>query len=438
MRESPQQEKDKKSIMRKLLKKILSSDYTLSVAVKLFTAAIGIVSSAYCTRFLGVQYKGDYSYITQMVNIAVLILNMGIYQSYSYNYKKYGPSITQKYINICFLQFVILICIAGVLIVATRDMLFSMVVILVPFNILRMQYSNIVLIEKIRLNFMMNAFNTVLLTICYAMLYYFATPSIVYIIGATVLIDIITVGSYAIGLRVVPKAWDIDFGFLNSILRFGFIPMLSGLLSTINYRVDILFLKHIGLPEELSYYSLAAGLIGYVWMLPDAFKSVLFSKSGKKFDRENILFSSQISSMFILLCFVGFAILGKFLLRLVYGEEFIYSYGVTLLLIIGAFSMSLYKITGVVLVSQGRRIAHFVTLVISAVVNVLLNILLIPRMGMYGAAIASVFSYTICGLILLLYFCKLYNMNVKNFVIPTKDTIDKLKAILKLRRNNAI
>ena len=65
-------------------------------------------------------------------------------------------------------------------------------------------------------------------------------------------------------------------------------------------------------------------------------------------------------------------------------------------------------------------------------VNVLLNILLIPRIGMYGAAIASVFSYTICGLILLLYFCKLYNMNVMNFVIPSKDTIDKLRATIKL------
>ena len=348
--------------MRKIIRKIFSIDYTLSVAVKLFTAAIGIVSSAYCTRFLGVQYKGDYSYITQMVNIAVLILNLGIYQSYSYNYKKYGPSITQKYINICFLQFIILSCIAGVLIATTRDLLFSMIVILVPFNILRTQYSNIVLIEKIRLNFIMNVFNTVLLTICYAMLYYFVTPSIVYIIGATVLIDIITVGSYAIGLKVVPKAWDIDYDFLKSILRFGFIPMLSGLLSTINYRVDILFLKHIGIPEELSYYSLASGLIGYVWMLPDAFKTVLFSKSGKKFDRENILFSSQFSSMFILLCFVGFAFVGKFFIRIIYGEEFVYSYGVTLLLIIGAFSMSFFKIIGIVLVSQGRRIAHFVTL----------------------------------------------------------------------------
>ncbi len=421
--------------MKKLIKRFFSSDYTLSVAVKLASAAIGIVCSAYCTRFLGVKYKGEYNYIAQIANIVVLILNMGIYQSYSYNYKKYGPSITQKYINICFCQFVILLGISGILIITTHDMQLSMIVILVPFNILKLQYGNIVLIEKIRLNFFLTVFNAVFLTVCYAVLYYCATPSIIYVVGLTVVVDIITIVFYIFGMKVVPKAWDIDFAFLKSVLVFGFIPMLSGLLSTINYHIDIIFLKQIGLPEELSYYSLATNIINYVWMIPDAFKTVLFSKSGKKFDKQNTLFSSQISSLFIFVCFVGFAVFGKFILSFLYGEEFIYSYGVTLLLIIGAFSMSFYKITGVVLVSQGRRIAHFVTLAISAVANLILNIILIPGMGMYGAAIASVCSYSICGFVLLIYFCRLFGMNAIHFIIPSAETVKALKNQLRSKKN---
>ena len=250
--------------MKKLIKKFFGSDYTLSVAVKIASAAIGIVCSAFCTRFLGVKYKGDYNYIAQIANILVLVLNMGIYQSYSYNYKKYGPSITQKYINICFCQFVILLGVSILLIVITRDMLLSMILILVPFNVLKLQYGNIVLIEKIRLNFFLTVFNTVFLTVSYAILYFCASPSIVYVVGLTVIVDIITVVFYIFGLKVVPKAWDIDIAFLKSALLFGLIPMLSGLLSTINYHIDIIFLKQIGLPEELSYYSLATNIINYV------------------------------------------------------------------------------------------------------------------------------------------------------------------------------
>ena len=428
MQEFLQREKDKYVYMRKI-KKIFSSDYTLSVAVQLFTAIIGIVSSAFCTRFLGVRYKGDYNYIYQIANIAVLVLNMGIYQSYSYNYKKYGPSILKKYIDICFLQFFILLIIAGVLIVTTNDILISLIAVLVPFSIIRLQIGNIVLIEKIRLSFYLTILTSIIQTICHIVLFYCVTPGIVYVIAVNIFINIISIVIFIFHVKVVPQIWNIDFAFLKSILRFGFIPMLSAFLATLNYRVDIIFLKQIGLPDELSYYSLATGLISYVWMIPDAFKSVLYSKSGKKFDRESILFSSQISSAFIIVCLGGFAVFGKFLLELLYGKEFVPSYGVTILLIAGAFSMSFYKILGVVLISQGRRIAHFVSLAISATVNVILNIILIPQIGMYGAAIASVCSYTICGLILLLYFCKLYNMNIIWFIVPSMETIKTIKQV---------
>lgn len=424
--------------MARWIQRVLSSDYTISVAVKLLTAFLGIISSAFSTRFLGVEYKGDYNYISQVANIIVLVLNLGIYQSYSYNYKKYGSSIKEKYVNICLCQFIILLVIAGLLIATIHDMLLSLILILVPFNIIKLQYSNIVLIEKIRLNFLLTVINSALLTISYALLYFLATPNLVFVIGLTVLIDVFTVLFYSIGLKIVPRFWNVDFAFLKQIIRFGIIPMLSTLLATVNYHIDIIFLKQIGLPEELSYYSLATNIISFVWMIPDAFKSVLYSKSGKKFDRDNILFSSQISSIFILLCLVGFTLLGRFLLGFVYGTEFVSSYGVTILLIIGAFSMSFYKITGVVLVSQGRRIAHFVSLAISAIVNVILNIILIPAMGMYGAAIASVFSYSICGLILLLYFCKLYNMNPIQFVIPSKGTIRAIKTGLFTKRKKTL
>ena len=409
--------------MIRKIKKILNNDYSLSVIVKLITAVIGVISSSFSTRFLGIQYKGDYGYISQVANIVVLILNLGIYQSFSYNYKRYGKEIINKYVNICYFQFCLLLLVAGGILLVVKDSLLTMIVILVPFNILKLQYGNIILIDKIKLHFGVAVLNSVITTICYIALYYFATPSIFYVVLVLILGDVVAVLCYTIGLKIVPKIWKTDFNFMGSVLRFGFIPMLSGLLATINYHIDVIFLKHIGIPEELSYYSLAAGLITYVWMIPDAFKSVLFSKSGKKFDKENIQFSSQFCSIYIFLCFIGFAVLGKFIIEFLYGAEFVNSYGVVLLLIIGAFSMSFFKLLGIVLVSQGRRIAHFTTLAISAVINVILNFILIPVMGMYGAAIASVCSYTVCGVFLLVYFCRLYKMPILQLILPTKDTV---------------
>ncbi len=412
--------------MIKRIREILKSDYSLSVVSKVAIAVIGVFSSAFSTRYLGVMYKGDYGYITHIAGIIVLVLNLGIYQSYSVNYKKYGRDIIHKYVNICFLQFAVLLAAMILLMSTVRDPLFCMIVLLVPFNILKLQYGNIVLIENIRLSLWMNIFNSAATALAYLCLYLWADPGIIWVVAVTVAADLVTVIIYSIKLDIVPRIGQVDFPFLWSVLKFGLIPMISSVLVTINYSIDIIFLKKIGIPQELSYYTLAASIVNYVWLLPDAFKSVLFSKSAKKLDRENIEFSSQVSSGFIILCLAGFAAFGKWLLNVFYGAEFVNSYGVTLILITGAFSMSLFKLLGVVLVSQGKRMVHFISLIISAIINILLNALLIPRMGMYGAGIASVCSYTICGVILVVYFCRLYSMQVHRLLFLSRENLRKI------------
>ena len=416
--------------MKQTIKTIFNNEYSLSIISKVLTAIIGIVSSAFSTRYLGIQYKGDYAYISHVASIIVLILNMGIYQSYSYNYKAIGKGILKKYTDICFLQFVIFVLIMAVLLAIIKDPLICLILLLVPFNVLKMQYMNIGLIENIRLSLWLNVFNGILTAICYMALFFWASPNVLYVVLLTIAVDIITILICCIKLGEAPKIWEIDVPFFKSVLRFGFIPMLSALLATINYSIDIIFLKQMGLPEELSLYSLAASIVNYVWLIPDAFKSVLFSKSAKSFDVEGIEFSSQISISFIALCFISFAVAGTPVLRIVYGADFVGAYGPTLLLIAGAFSMSIYKIIGIVLVSQGKRIAHFISLAISSIVNVVLNCILIPRYGMYGAGIASVCSYTVCGAVLLIHFCRLYSIPARRLVFPSKKTITRLKALV--------
>ena len=413
------------------IKKILNNDYTLSVATKVTTALVGVVSSVFSTRYLGVQFKGDYAYVVNIANLLVLILNMGIYQSYSYNYKTIGKSILKKYTDICFLQFFILLIIAVILLISVKDVLTCLIVILVPFNILMTQYQNIVLIERIRLRMFLVAFNSILLAFCYFILWAFASPSIVYVVLLTVAVDVVTVTVYSVGLKVLPRVWEVDPAFLVKVLKFGWIPMLSALFIRINYSVDIIFLKHIGIAEELSFYALAASIISHVWFIPDAFKDVLFSKSARKFDKENLLFSSQICSFFIFVCFLVFLVFGKFLIRVIFGADFVSSYGVTLLLFFGAFSMSIFKLLGIVLISQGRRIVLFISLAVSAIVNIVLNIVLIPRIGMYGAGLASVCSYSICALILLLWFCKLYSVRPLQLMVPDGGAVRFIKLRLK-------
>lgn len=411
--------------------KALNNDYFLNVICKILNLLIGFITSMFCTRYLGVVNKGIYSYIAQISQTSSIVLNLGIYQSYSYNYKKYGKETLKKYSDICFLQFVVYLAVSVLIMIFSKDTSIVLAAMLVPFNLLKSQYENIVLIEKMRFRMFIHIVDKVILTACYALLYFNVESKVFYVVAVTVFVDVFTVGVYLARLGYFPKIWQVDFTFLKSVLKFGWLPMLSLLFVTLNYSVDIFFLEHIGSAEELGYYSFAATIINYVWMLPDAFKEVLFSKSAKKLDRKNIVVSVQISLASMACCFVGFLFLGKPFIRILYGDEFLPSYSIVLILIVGAFSMAMFKLLGIVLVSQGKRSMHFISLAISVTVNIIANMWAIPRWGMHGAAWASVLSYTVCAWILIPYFCKLFDFSLKELLVPSREFFDTVKKQIK-------
>ncbi len=412
----------------------LNNDYVLNVGSKVAILFIGLVTSMFSARYLGVINKGTYAYISQISSISVTILNLGIYQSYSYNYKKLGTETLKKYSDICFFQFIVYSLVASLIAFCAKDFRIVLAVLLVPFNLLKFQYENIVIVEKIRLRMFLQVFDKIILAVAYALLYFTTESNVTYFVAVTVFVDIFNVIFYLFKLKYFPKIWQIDWRFLIEVLKFGWLPTLSLLLVKINYSVDIFFLEGMGTAEELGYYSFAVTIINYVWMLPDAFKEVLFSKSAKKFDRKSISITTQISLLSIFCCFVGFALFGKLLIKWFYGAEFILSYGLILVLIVGAFSMSIFKLLGIVLVSQGKRGMHFTSLAISAVINIAANAIAVPKYGMYGAAWASVLSYTACGWILIPYFCKLFDFSLKELFIPSKESLFGLKKLIKKSR----
>ncbi len=410
--------------------KLINNDYTLNMFSKVLTILIGVISSAFSVRFLGVVNKGVYTYITQISGIGVILCNLGVYQSYSYNFKIYGKQALKKYSDIFSFQFIVLAVMSGIICLISNDLSIVMVALLIPFNLIKTQYENIVMVENMRLRMSVYVFDQLLIAVCYAVLCFTAESNVLYVVLVTLLVDVFTVLVFIRKLHYIPKMWQIDWDLFGKTLRFGFLPMLSLLLSRVNYSIDIFFLRNMSSPEQLGQYSFAATVTEYVWMLPDAFKEVLLSKSARKFDRKNISLAVKISMAVMLVCLIGFTLFGKWLISFVYGSEYLPAYGILILLILGSFPMVIFKLLGNVLISQGKRGMHFTALAVSAVVNIIANLYAVPVYGMYGAAWASVISYTICGLFLTVYFCRLYSFSLRELMLPTKADIAGLKKLV--------
>ena len=93
--------------------------------------------------------------------------------------------------------------------------------------------------------------------------------------------DVITVVMALLRMKRMPNPMKADLRFAAKIVPFGFISMVTTLMLTLNYRVDTLMMGYMyHIPDaEIGFYSLGVSLSEYGWLIPDAFREVLFSRT---------------------------------------------------------------------------------------------------------------------------------------------------------------
>ncbi|WP_085990890.1 polysaccharide biosynthesis C-terminal domain-containing protein [Oceanobacillus senegalensis] len=417
-----------------MISKLLSNDYSLSLINKIYSMLLGLLSSIFLTRYLGVVYKGDYAYITQLVAVLTIVFGLGLNQSYSFFRRKKPNGTFEKYVNFYFSQLIIHTLLAIILgFLLSNSLLFIYVCILLPFSVLKQQMASTVTIENIRLGIKLQMFNASVRMFSFLILFLFAESSLLLPVLITVGINIISVFIYIYFLRVIPRPLNTNFTFMKEVIKFSWLPMLTSLLITFNYSIDIFFLKSMGTQIELGLYATAAGIINYFWLIPDSFKEVLASRVARKYSTKSTILTIKISVFSVFMVILAFIFFGKFAIELMYGSEFVNSYKVTIILSFGAISMVFYKMIGVVLLAEGKRWIYFIVLLISVILNIIANILTIPTLGMYGAAISSVASYSICGISFLAYYMWDKKIKIKELISITVSDIKLIGNALKRR-----
>ena len=220
------------------------------------------------------------------------------------------------------------------------------------------------------------------------------------------------------------------------IILAGIVPMLTSLLSILNYKVDVMELKWLGVENyDSGIYSVGLSLSEYVLLMSDVFKDVLFNKTAKTDNINYVNKSLRVCSTMMLIAYLCIIFFGKFIIFLVYGKSYIESYGVTLIVIFGTFSMMYFKLLGTLFVAQGKWYFYFFTLLGSVALNISCNFLLIPRIGIYGAAITSLLSYSFAGLVFITRYCNTYKLKLRDVLVVHKEDLRDIRRLLRKKSN---
>ena len=209
-----------------------------------------------------------------------------------------------------------------------------------------------------------------------------------------------------------------DLGIAKNFLKFSWPMIFSGLVVMVYMRIDQIMIKEMLGDKELGVYSSAVRLSEAWYFIPMVITSSLFPAivSAKKISKE--LYYSRLQNLYTFMVWMSIAIaipmtfLSDWLVMLLYGEAYI---GAGKILMIQTWA-GVFVFLGVAssswLTSENLQIIAFYRTLGGAIINIVLNLLLIPVYGITGAAIATLVSYMFAG-----FLFDMLNRNTKKMFL---------------------
>jgi O-antigen/teichoic acid export membrane protein len=196
---------------------------------------------------------------------------------------------------------------------------------------------------------------------------------------------------------------------LGEELAFGSRAIVGTIAERLQFRSDAFLVNLLVGVRATGIYSVTSGLAETLWYVPNALGTVMFSRAvDPRADAGRIAAVLTRTTLAVaLLTAIPAFLLGPRLVRVVYGSRFTDA-GVALRLILpGVVAYSVVAVLSRYIVGRGRPGTGTLILVGGLAVNVVSNLVLIPRFGINGAAASSSISYILTAVLTLFAFHRL-------------------------------
>lgn len=194
----------------------------------------------------------------------------------------------------------------------------------------------------------------------------------------------------------------VEISIIKRITSFGFFFSLSTSSSFINAYFGTLLIGYFLNPTEVGIYAVAITLSQSLVIFPSAIQrittpaiSTVYTNKGGPETRKIIVKSMVYSFVAVLFLGLILILLGPWLISLFFTAEYSAAYPPLVLLAIGNIIFAPAIATGACFFSMGKISLPYKINAINIVMTICLNIVLIPYMGIMGAALATVIMQTL-------------------------------------------
>ena len=225
--------------------------------------------------------------------------------------------------------------------------------------------------------------------------------------------------------KFVKPKMELNFDFWKSTIKIAVSLSMLSMFALIYGRIDTIMLSMMKGDAVVGWYNAAYGLVLGFKPIPQLFMNALFPLMSSYFVSSNnslkIIYERSFKYLFILglPLAIGITLLADRIIFLLYGAQFYPSIIALQILAWDTNLMFLYMCSAFIMVSTGKQNQMVFIAGSTALINVALNLLLIPSFSYVGAAIATIAAE---GYLLALY---MYVNSRNSYSIPLNKIIIK-------------
>lgn len=236
-----------------------------------------------------------------------------------------------------------------------------------------------------------------------------------------------------------PDGPHIRFG---SFLSYGLRIYPASVTGYFSYRADVLLLgAMLGDAASVGLYTFAVSLAELAFMVPDSVSTVFYPRVAGMDRRDADALAPQVSRFTLLVTCIALVGLvpAAWLATNVILPAYAESMPAFLVLLPGIVALSVSKVLAGYIGGLGLPLHVARASVVNLVVNLVANVVLIPMLGIIGAALASMISYVVHATVLTFIASGLARRKKLEYVVPTSAEVRRLRdgvrlAIGRLRR----
>lgn len=389
------------------------------VGCKIIKMFLTLIVTMITARYLGPANYGLINYASGLVAFTLPIMKLGIDAIMVYEFVQYpkesgkiiGTSMVMNFISavICLLGIIIFsnIVNAGEIDTIIVCSLYGLILIFQAFEMIQYwfqakllsKYSSIVMV----ISYFVLSLAQILILVLKLNIYIFAfSYSIEYIIISVLLIIIYK--------KMNNDSISFSLEICKRLFSKGRYYIVSSMMVTIFAQTDKIMLKLMNNNDAVGYYSAGvtcAGMISFVFAaIIDSMRSTIFESkksSEEEFEEKMIVLYNIIIYGSIIVSIV-ICLFAPIIVNILYGKQFNETIGVLRIIVWYTTFSYLGTIRNIWILAENKQKYLWIINFAGAILNIIINLILIPSLGIIGAAVASlitqIFTNVIVGYII--------------------------------------